>query len=410
MRAKEFINEEINPDILNPKFKHLLEIDGLDYTATVEPDKFSPQGGLRLVIKCVDKATHAGTGKFNVHENSKGDQWLESSITWVNPNYRGQNIASNIYAYAKMLGNDIKPSSDRTPAGKDMWSAWERSGEAKHLMKEEINPDILDTRFSHKQKIGDYTYTAKTEPHIFNGKEKSPFFVISCYDGDKKVGTATFYTSFRNYLVSHLISVHPEYQKKGIASTMYAYARMLGNTVEPSGHQLPPGKKMWKAWKKSGEAKHLMKEDEPIISNPREAAKAWIEKVYAKYPTTMQNNHVMVWGEGDSQQFAMFELVPSFSKRGAVEVKWFQAYPLRAGVGSRAMKELQALAREDGISLTLFPWDKGQVSQAKLTKFYKGQGFKPVAKGSKSMAWDHAINETKHRQRTILAAVHSIAN
>ena len=113
-------------------------------------------------------------------------------------------------------------------------------------------------------------------------------------------------------------------------------------------------------------------------------AKAWIEKVYAKYPQTWQNNHVMPFGE---EQFAMFELVPSFSKRGAVEVKWFQAYPLRAGIGSRAMKELQAMAREDGIALTLFPWDKGQVSQAKLTKFYKGQGFAPLQKGGKSMSW-----------------------
>jgi putative chitinase len=95
----------------------------------------------------------------------------------------------------------------------------------------------------------------------------------------------------------------------------------------------------------------------------------------------------MVWGEGDDKQFAMFELTPSFSKRGAVEVKWFQAYPLRQGVGSRAMKELQALAREDGITLTLFPWDKGQVSQAKLTKFYKQQGFQSVHKGSKSLYW-----------------------
>ena len=119
-----------------------------------------------------------------------------------------------------------------------------------------------------------------------------------------------------------------------------------------------------------------------------DAAKAWIEKVYAKYPYTMQNNHVMVWGEGDDQQFAMFELVPSFSKRGAVEVKWIQAYPLRQGVGSRAMQELQAMAREDGISLTLFPWDKGQVSQSKLTKFYRTQGFTPTVKGSKSMQWE----------------------
>jgi hypothetical protein len=89
----------------------------------------------------------------------------------------------------------------------------------------------------------------------------------------------------------------------------------------------------------------------------------------------------------------MFELVPSFSRRGAVEVKWFQAYPLRSGVGSRAMKELQAMAREDGISLTLFPWDKGQVSQSKLTKFYRGQGFSPTAKGGKAMAWSPELTE-----------------
>ena len=122
-------------------------------------------------------------------------------------------------------------------------------------------------------------------------------------------------------------------------------------------------------------------------------ARAWIEKVYAKYPQTMQNNHVMTWGSGDDLQFAMFELVPSFSKRGAVEVKWIQAYPLRQGVGSRAMKELQALAREDGISLTLFPWDKGQVSQAKLTKFYRGQGFAPTVKGGKAMQWSPELAE-----------------
>jgi hypothetical protein len=124
------------------------------------------------------------------------------------------------------------------------------------------------------------------------------------------------------------------------------------------------------------------------IGSPSAKAKEWIAKVYAKYPHTMQNNHVMVWGEGDNQQFAMFELTPSFSKRGAVEVKWFQAYPLRQGVGSKAMQELQALAREDGIALTLFPWDKGQVSQSKLTKFYKGHGFSPTVKGSKSMQWE----------------------
>jgi GNAT superfamily N-acetyltransferase len=131
-------------------------------------------------------------------------------------------------------------------------------------------------------------------------------------------------------------------------------------------------------------------DDQPtqIKINSNARALAWIEKVYAAYPQTWQNNHVMpLGGSGDDQQFAMFELVPSMSQRGAVEIKWFQAYPLRQGVGTRAMQELQRLAQEDGIALTLFPWDKGQVSQIKLMKFYKSAGFKPTVKGSKSLAW-----------------------
>jgi GNAT superfamily N-acetyltransferase len=131
-------------------------------------------------------------------------------------------------------------------------------------------------------------------------------------------------------------------------------------------------------------------DDQPtqIRINSNARALAWIEKVYAAYPQTWQNNHVMpLGGSGDDQQFAMFELVPSMSQRGAVEIKWFQAYPLRQGVGTRAMQELQRLAQEDGISLTLFPWDKGQVSQSKLMKFYKSAGFQPTVKGSKSLAW-----------------------
>lgn len=136
--------------------------------------------------------------------------------------------------------------------------------------------------------------------------------------------------------------------------------------------------------------------DEPTrikLGGNNQAAKNWITKVYQLYPTTFQNNHVMLWGEGDDQQMATFELTPSFTKRGAVEVKWISAYPQRQGVGSKAMRELQRLAQEDNISLTLFPWDKGQVSQSKLTKFYKGQGFKPTVKGAKTMFWDPSVNE-----------------
>jgi predicted chitinase len=145
------------------------------------------------------------------------------------------------------------------------------------------------------------------------------------------------------------------------------------------------------------------------LSDTSSGARAWIEKIYSMFSGTWQNNHVMSWGEGEDQQLAMFELTPSFSKRGAVDVKWFQAYPLRQGVGSRAMKVLQDLAQKDGISLTLFPWDKGQVSQAKLIKFYKSHGFKPTAKGSKNMYWEPALDEGWKDTLTNLAVAGGVA-
>ena len=174
------------------------------------------------------------------------------------------------------------------------------------------------------------------------------------------------------------------------------YQRMLNRIKVPGYHAAPVDSGDYDDYFKIVKD-NLSEDDSPIRIklNNNNAANAWIERVYAKYPAQWENNHVMVWGSGDDQQFAMFELIPSMSRRGAVEVKWFQAYPLRQGVGSRAMQELQAMAREDGIALTLYPWDKGQVSQAKLTKFYRGQGFRPAMKGSKNMAWSPEIAEAE---------------
>lgn len=126
-----------------------------------------------------------------------------------------------------------------------------------------------------------------------------------------------------------------------------------------------------------------------FLNESKDQLWSWIKKVYSMYPRNPLNpkQFVMVYGEGDNQQLAMFELEPSVSKSNAVEVKWFQSYPHRQGVGTRAMRELQSLAAKDGIALTLYPWDKGQVSQRNLTKFYKSVGYNAINKGGKSMSW-----------------------
>ena len=135
-------------------------------------------------------------------------------------------------------------------------------------------------------------------------------------------------------------------------------------------------------------------------------APEWIKKVYDQYPATWQRNHVMIWGEGDDQELAMFELVPNPARPNHVEVKWFQAYPLRRGVGTRAMRELQRLAQEDGIVLTLYAWDKGQVSRSQLIKFYRSVGFRPTATRSASMSWQpHQVDEGWREKLAGAAAV-----
>jgi hypothetical protein len=121
----------------------------------------------------------------------------------------------------------------------------------------------------------------------------------------------------------------------------------------------------------------------------------FIHEVYSKYPVNPINprQRAMVWGEGDAQQLGMFELKPSSSVRGGVELDWISGYPQREGVGTKTLKALQEHAQEAGIPITLWPWDKGTVSQKALTKFYKKNGFEPTTKGGKALVWNPKAEE-----------------
>ena len=127
------------------------------------------------------------------------------------------------------------------------------------ILAETINPDILYSEFRHEQRIGDFLYTATTK------KSDSGFYtylLIRCYDGNKEIGKVNFEVRIlagKKWLESQLTEVASGYQQQGIASTMYAYAKMLGNDIKPSKYQSDMGKDMWAGWKKSGDAKHLTK-------------------------------------------------------------------------------------------------------------------------------------------------------
>lgn len=126
------------------------------------------------------------------------------------------------------------------------------------VIAEEINPDIRNPEFEHEQQIGDFLYTAKTQ---VSPSGLTTYLLIRCYNGRDLIGKADFEVRIqagRKWLESLNTIVHNDFQKQGIASTMYAYAKMIGNDIKPSPDQSDQGKKMWAGWKKSGAAKQLL--------------------------------------------------------------------------------------------------------------------------------------------------------
>jgi hypothetical protein len=128
----------------------------------------------------------------------------------------------------------------------------------KPAVAETINTDILNRRFRHKQVIGDYTYTASVE--MFIGE---PLLDIKAYDGNKEIGHAMFEifhwddAPAKSHIESGGTEVDAKYRNKGVASAMYAYAKMLGNDIRPSSNRSDLGKTMWAAWEKAGDAQHI---------------------------------------------------------------------------------------------------------------------------------------------------------
>ena len=141
MRATEFITEEINSDCFNPAFNDTQIFDGLTYRATSDEEK----NGLKFFQVKVfdDNFEKVGLAKFKPVKDKNGNSWVESLITAIHPKYNGKGIARNIYAYVRMLGNSIKPSSDQSDQGRAMWQSWKDTGDAKHLANEEILDELF---------------------------------------------------------------------------------------------------------------------------------------------------------------------------------------------------------------------------------------------------------------------------
>jgi len=150
------VAETINTDILNKRFRHKQVIGDYTYTASVEIFLDEPL----LYIKAYDGAKEIGQAMFEIWhwEDQPAKSHIESGGTEVDPAYRNKGVARTMYAYANMLGNDIRPSSNQSDFGKAMWASWKKSGDAQHLvgtsMESTVSENFADGKVKGKSRPG----------------------------------------------------------------------------------------------------------------------------------------------------------------------------------------------------------------------------------------------------------------
>lgn len=174
---------------------------------------------------------------------------------------------------------------------------------ASEFITESVNLDITMPEFYHEQQIGDYTYRAQYRPHglkitVFDGRKKigvtelrfAPYDTLSPEELKKVARTNNI------WLEPDWTEVNPNYRQQGIMGTMYAYAKMLGNTVRPSWNQSMDARKAWKKLKQAGHAQHLTREGVAEGSEQKMSVQdtlAYLKKVMGTESHEDWRNHII---------------------------------------------------------------------------------------------------------------------
>ena len=146
---------------------------------------------------------------------SKRDPYVIGGNVRVWDQYQKKGIARAVYAWVKSLGNDVRPSTTRTPAGMSMWNSFERNPLEENFNGIDIDMDIE----------GDEIMVRA----MAKGRELG--HVLFVVDGE--------------YLMPQDLEVDERYRGQGIAATMYDYVKSKGYKIRRSGQQTPAGSGFW---------------------------------------------------------------------------------------------------------------------------------------------------------------------
>ena len=135
------VNEKINPSVVEKDFKAEKTIDikdigpiklqayniSTDHPQQFKVDVINPAGDkigyFRFIV--LDYIPEPKYKVFSMFKK-KNDPYVVAGNVSVWADYQKKGIATEVYKWIKSMGNDIKPSSTQTAAGKAMWRGFEK--------------------------------------------------------------------------------------------------------------------------------------------------------------------------------------------------------------------------------------------------------------------------------------------
>jgi GNAT superfamily N-acetyltransferase len=239
MRAHEFepVSEKINHDITEknwhaettinlPKVgelilrgRNLSHIHPPQFTVEVFTPENKSIAYFRFLVLDWEKPK---TGWFA--PKPKKDPYVIGGNISVWDEYQKKGIARAVYQWVKSLGNDIRPSTTQTAAGKSMWRSFEK------------NP--LDEAKTTREDFKGMTIEMVRNGHVL---------VINALDdwGNNVLGSVAFNIGDDNDLDPQDLKVDERYQGQGIAKIMYDYAKSKGYKIHRSYDQTDAGAGFW---------------------------------------------------------------------------------------------------------------------------------------------------------------------
>lgn len=117
-------------------------------------------------------------------------------------------------------------------------------------------------------------------------------------------------------------------------------------------------------------------------------ARKFIDAMHEKFPEHPTNPIAFVMPYDDGAAMVTLAVMPG--KADTVYIEYIQAEPKQAGIGKRALSDLQQLASAAGIKFKLYADPQFGTPKQALAKLYRGAGFK---QHGDSFSWEPQIDE-----------------